>query len=63
MRKHAATANPTNFNLARAYLEVMRLREDIERIEQSSKWHPDQATADGKKLNEDGYRLRHSSRS
>jgi hypothetical protein len=60
--KHAAIAAPATFNFAKEYLNVMRLREDIERIEQSSEWHPDQATADGK-LNEDRHLLRHSSRS
>ena len=33
MRKHTATPHPANFNFAKAYFEVKRLREDIERIE------------------------------
>ena len=37
MRKHTATARPANSDFAKAYLEVKRLREDIERIEQSLK--------------------------
>lgn len=36
MRKDS-TARPANFNFAKAYLEVKRLREDIERTEQSLK--------------------------
>jgi hypothetical protein len=61
MPKHA-TAAPATFNFAKAYQDVMRLREDIERIEQSSEWHPDQATAD-RKINEDRHFLRRSARS
>lgn len=37
MRKHTATARPANSDFAKTYLEVKRLREDIERIEKSLK--------------------------
>jgi hypothetical protein len=55
MCKHTAKAHPANFNFARAYFEVKRLREDIERIEKSSEWQPSQPIAD-RKLPTDDHR-------
>lgn len=39
MGKRTATATPAENNFAKAYLELLKLREDVERIEKSSKLH------------------------
>ncbi len=37
MGKRTATATPAENNFAKAYLELLKLREDVERIEKLSK--------------------------
>jgi hypothetical protein len=43
MRKRTAHGDIANFNLAKEYLELKVLREDVERIEISSRSHPSNA--------------------
>jgi hypothetical protein len=44
MRKRTATVSQANYDLAKAYSELMRLREDVERIEKSSRSRLSQPT-------------------
>jgi hypothetical protein len=60
MRKHTATARPANFNFAKAYFEIRRLRAEIQRVENSSKRYPGQPTADGK-ISKDDHRVQSGS--
>jgi hypothetical protein len=43
MRKRSA-ASPANYDFAKAYSELVRLREDVERIEKSSRLRLSQPT-------------------
>jgi hypothetical protein len=48
MRKRPATATSADFNFAKAYFELKKLREDIECIERSSRLASSQATVAGR---------------
>ena len=39
MRKRTVTASPANYDFAKAYSELVRLRKEIARIEKSSRPH------------------------
>jgi hypothetical protein len=55
MRKRAA-----NFNFAKTYLELKRLRGDVERIEKSSRSRPTQAAVAARDTPKADHRIRSS---
>jgi hypothetical protein len=60
IRKRAATATFANFNFAKTYLELKRLRGDVERIEKSSRSRPTQAAVAARDTPKADHRIRSS---
>ena len=63
MRKRTACGDIANFNFAKEYLELKILREDVERIEISSRSHSSKAAVVARDAPKENYCTRNRSQS